>query len=160
MNEELVELIKNAYIAQDKAYAPYSKFHVGASILIRDESNNTVKYINGCNVENASYGGAICAERTAFVKAVSEGYKTNFTQIAVVGGENSETFISPCGICRQFMREFVIPKDLQIVMARARTTDEKKSVSFDYIKEYQLNKDYIVKTLEELLPLSFGPDDL
>ncbi|XBW36370.1 hypothetical protein QEN19_001949 [Hanseniaspora menglaensis] len=160
MDSQLFELIKNTYTAQEKAYAPYSNFHVGASIMIKNPESGIIKYVNGSNVENASYGGAICAERTAFVKAVSEGLRTNFVKVGVVGGENTEGFVSPCGICRQFMREFVDPKDLEIVMCRSRTTEEKKDYTFEFITKYKEGEDYIVKTLEELLPLSFGPDDL
>lgn len=161
MNAELYNLIKNTYLYQDRAYCPYSKFNVGASILINDEKDGKKPiYISGCNVENASYGGAICAERTAFTKAVSEGYTSGFIKIGVVGGENSDAFVSPCGICRQFMREFVDPKKFQVVMCRSRTEKEKAKDSFEYIENFTEGSDYIIKTLEELLPLSFGPEDL
>lgn len=160
MDTELFELMKNTYVAQDKAYAPYSKFHVGASILVKNEDKKTVQYINGANVENASYGAGVCAERTAFVKAVSDGIKKDFASIGVVGGENLEGFVTPCGICRQFIREFVDPKEFKIVMCRSRTTAERSDDTFKFIHNYQLEKDYIIRTLEELLPMSFGPDDL
>lgn len=96
----------------------------------------TGEIFTGCNVENASYGGAICAERTAFVKAVSEGH-LKFLGIAV--STDKEAFISPCGMCRQFMVEF--GKDLNVYEV---TTSGK-------IKDF---------VLRDLLPDSFGPDDL
>ena len=91
------ELYRAADAAKANAYAPYSKFNVGAALLA--ESG---KIYTGVNVENSSFGGTICAERTAFLKAISEGER-NFRAIAVVadGGE-----AIPCGICRQFMYEF------------------------------------------------------
>jgi len=85
-------LPKMAKEAAKKAYAPYSKFKVGAALLTKEG-----KVFTGCNIENSSYGATICAERVAFVKAISEGYK-NFTALAVTE--------MPCGICRQFMYEF------------------------------------------------------
>lgn len=91
------ELYKLAKKASENAYAPYSGFKVGAALLA---ANGTV--FIGVNVENSSYGAAICAERTAFVKAISEGYR-NFTAIAVA---SSGGCAWPCGICRQFMFEF------------------------------------------------------
>lgn len=93
-NRELYEI---AVGMLPKAYAPFSKYQVGAALLTKDG-----KIYTGCNVENSSFGGTICAERTAFVKAVSEGDK-EFEKIAIVssGGE-----AWPCGICRQFMKEF------------------------------------------------------
>ena len=91
------ELYRLARKAAEKAYAPYSGFKVGAALLTDDEIVFT-----GVNVENSSYGAAICAERTAFVKAVSEGYR-NFSAIAVASSVGSAW---PCGICRQFMYEF------------------------------------------------------
>ncbi len=93
-NRELYEI---AVSMTEKSYAPFSKFKVGAALLTKDG-----KVYTGCNVENSSYGGTICAERTAFVKAVSEGDK-EFSKVAIAssGGE-----AWPCGICRQFMKEF------------------------------------------------------
>ena len=79
------------------AYAPYSKFKVGAALLTSDG-----KVFTGVNVENSAYGAAICAERTAFVKAISEGV-LEFSKIAIASSEGSAW---PCGICRQFMYEF------------------------------------------------------
>lgn len=92
------ELIAAAENACEKAYAPYSQFRVGAAILGSDG-----KVYCGCNVENASYGAAICGERTAAVKAVSEGV-TSFEAIAIVSSQGGLTY--PCGICRQFLSEF------------------------------------------------------
>lgn len=91
-------LIEKAKEGMAKSYAPYSKFQVGAALL--SKSGNV--YL-GCNIENASYGGCICAERVAFVKAISDGEK-NFEAIAIVGSNGDFTY--PCGICRQFMSEF------------------------------------------------------
>lgn len=91
-------LIDTAYKASENAYAPYSHFKVGAALVTEDGSVYT-----GCNVENASYGAAICAERTAMVKAVSDGH-TNFKYIAIVSSSHDRTL--PCGICRQFLSEF------------------------------------------------------
>ncbi|KAJ3002079.1 UNVERIFIED_CONTAM: hypothetical protein HDU68_006468 [Siphonaria sp. JEL0065] len=124
-------LFEAAVTAKAKSYSPYSKFPVGASIL-----TETGDLFLGCNVENASYGGAICAERTGFVKAVSEGHK-KFIAVAVV--TNLKRFTSPCGLCRQFMVEF--GKNLQVYLFQ-----ENGSVKF-----------YI---LRDLLPDSFGPEDL
>lgn len=94
---EYKELYKTALAAAENAYAPFSKFKVGAALMA--ESG---KIYTGVNVENSSYGGTICAERTAFVKAVSEGErKFKAIAIAVSDGE-----VLPCGICRQFMYEF------------------------------------------------------
>ncbi|CAI9730860.1 cytidine deaminase-like [Octopus vulgaris] len=89
---------KAAAEAKEKAYCPYSNFRVGAALLTEDDS-----IITGCNVENCTYGGTICAERTAMVKAVSEG-KKSFKAIAVASDKKDK--IAPCGICRQFMAEF------------------------------------------------------
>ncbi len=132
------ELIRAALEARERAYAPYSGYLVGAALLT---ANGTV--FQGCNIENASYGAANCAERTAFFKAVSQGER-EFLAIAIVGGSREigpgEVFPDlayPCGICRQVMREFCGP-DFRILVGRS--TEE--------FREY---------TLEELLPESFGP---
>ena len=133
------QLIENAIEARKMAYTPYSKYKVGAALL---SSEN--KIIKGCNIENAAYGPTNCAERTAFFKAVSEGVK-EFSAIAIVGGLENETdlfsgYAFPCGVCRQVMREFC---DSEFEIVAARSTD-----------------DYKVYTLGELLPESFGPDNL
>ena len=94
--EKLVALAKEA---MKNAYAPYSKFQVGAALLAKDG-----RVFTGCNVENASYGATNCAERTAIFKAVSEGYR-EFDAIAIVA--SSGDFASPCGICRQVLAEFM-----------------------------------------------------
>lgn len=119
------------------AYTPYSHFNVGAALLCKDGSIYT-----GCNIENAAYTPSNCAERTAFFKAVSEG-KREFTAIAIAGGhETAESldYCTPCGVCRQVMREFC-GDSFEIILARSR-------------EEYQ------VFTLAELLPMGFGPEDL
>lgn len=94
-DRELIEISKKA---QEFAYAPHSKFKVGAALLCRDGSVYT-----GCNIENATYGATNCAERTAVFKAVSEG-KRDFTAIAITSSGKGLTF--PCGICRQVLSEF------------------------------------------------------
>jgi len=91
------ELFRMAKTAMQYAYAPYSKFRVGAALLTKEG-----KVFTGVNVENSSFGATVCAERTAFVKAISEGYhEFDVIAVATSGGE---TF--PCGICRQFIFEF------------------------------------------------------
>ncbi len=96
------KLIKEAINAKDNAYAPYSNFRVGAALL---SSNGNI--YKGCNIENVSFGATCCAERVAIFKAVSEGQR-NFDAIAIVSDFQDVTF--PCGICRQVMVEFRIPK--------------------------------------------------
>ena len=95
-DKELLDIAKSMC---DKAYAPYSNFRVGAALLTDDDTVFT-----GCNIENASYGAANCAERTAIFKAVSEGY-SHFNKIAVVAKDGSTAY--PCGICLQVMNEFM-----------------------------------------------------
>ena len=101
------ELVQLAIAAQKNAYAPYSKFPVGAALLTQSG-----KVFTGCNVENASYGLTTCAERTAISKAVSEG-EQEISAIAVVC--NSEEYCSPCGSCRQIIAEF--GADIRVIMA-------------------------------------------
>lgn len=113
------ELIGIASDMKNYSYAPFSRYKVGAALLCDD---GTV--ITGCNVENISYGGTICAERTAFVKAVSEG-KRKFLKIAIsVSGDEIPT---PCGICLQFMSEFV---DADFEVLCANNKNEHKSYKF------------------------------
>ena len=93
------ELIAKAKEAMTKAYAPYSHFQVGAALLAKDG-----RVFTGCNVENATYGATICAERTAVTKAVSEGVR-EFEKIAIVA--SSGDYAAPCGICRPVLFEFM-----------------------------------------------------
>lgn len=109
-NKKTKQLVKIASKARKKAYAPYSKFKVGAAL----EAENG-KIYTGCNIENASYGITVCAERVALVKAVSEGVK-KFKRIAVVA--SSKKPCPPCGICRQALYEFA-PK-MEIIMANLK----------------------------------------
>ncbi len=124
------DLIFKALEAKKGAYVPYSNFHVGAALVTEDD-----QVFTGCNIEISSYSPTICAERTAIFKAVSEGHR-KIKAIAVVGDSN-HTF--PCGVCRQVIREF--GKDCKIFVANSE----------DDYEEY---------TLDELLPHSFGPEDL
>ena len=103
---EYKELLDIAKTARKNAYAPYSKFYVGAALLTKSG-----KVYTGCNVENLSFGATICAERCAIAKAVSEGER-DFSAIAVYAGEK---FTSPCGICLQTIYEFT--KDIDIILA-------------------------------------------
>ena len=125
-------LVKIAVDARENAYVPYSKFKVGAAVLTEDGTIYT-----GCNIENASYGATNCAERTAIFKAVSEGHK-EIKAIAIVGDMSTNTY--PCGICRQVIVEFAA-KDIQIILVKNEN-------------------DYIIKTMEELLPGAFTKEDL
>ena len=120
-----------------KAYTPYSGFKVGAALLTARH-----EIIGGCNIENAAYTPTNCAERTAFFKAVSEG-KKEFLAIAIVGGkgEELEDFCAPCGVCRQVMMEFCDPKTFLIILARSE-------------------EDYMIYTLEELMPFGFSGKNL
>lgn len=130
-------LIVKALEARKYAYAPYSGFMVGAALMTK----NGVIY-GGCNVENAAYTPSNCAERTAFFKAVSQGER-EFQAIAIVGGPESgiRQLCPPCGVCRQVMREFCVPREFEVVLA----SDEEH---------------YQVFTLAELLPMDFGPENL
>ena len=131
-------LISQALEARRYAYAPYSHFRVGAALLCADG-----RVFKGCNIENAAFSPSMCAERTVFAKAVSEGYD-DFIAIAIVGAptDNKETdFCSPCGVCRQMMSEFC-QQDFQIICAQTDETGE--------ILEQK------VFTLSEMLPESFN----
>lgn len=97
--------------AAKNAYVPYSRFAVGAALECKDGTVYT-----GCNVENAALGDTICAERTACVKAVSEG-RTDFVRIAIYA--ESQGYCMPCGSCRQFLAEFNRSGDMEVLAARA-----------------------------------------
>lgn len=120
------ELYEKAKEVLPRAYAPFSKFKVGAALLSKDG-----EVFTGVNVENSSFGGTICAERTAFVKAVSEGVY-EFEAIAVVSSDGQ---VWPCGICRQFMKEFC--------------DDDFKIITGDNADELS------VYTMDEILPEGF-----
>ena len=120
------ELLNAALSARERAYAPYSKFLVGAAVLAKSG-----KIYTGCNTENASYGLTVCAERNALFSAVGAGER-EFIALCVVG--DTEAPISPCGACRQVMAEFKVPC---IILANLKGD----------VKEY---------TLEELLPYGFS----
>ena len=124
------KLIENALIARENSYSPYSNFKVGACVLTDNQ-----KYYLGTNVENSSYGGTICAERSAISTAISYGDK-KIVAIAIVSSSGDYTF--PCGICRQVMAEF---GDIEVVIA--------KSV-----------EDYKVFKISELLLYSFTCEDI
>ena len=116
MNNE--ELIRLAFEAREKAYAPYSNWKVGAALLTGDG-----RVYLGCNIENGGFTATVCAERTAFFKAVSEGVY-DFVKIAIVGGDaqrGSEGYCTPCGVCRQVMSEFCKPDEFTIVCAKSET---------------------------------------
>ncbi|RKD21520.1 cytidine deaminase [Caminicella sporogenes DSM 14501] len=123
-------LVKKALEAKENAYAPYSGFKVGAAVL-----TESGKIYTGCNIENASYTPTICAERTAISKAVSEGER-KIVAIAVTG-DSEWTY--PCGVCRQVIREF--GEDVTVIVVKSE----------DEYREY---------SLKELLPFSFGPENL
>ena len=133
-----IKLLEEAKKARLMAYAPYSKFKVGAALLTKSG-----KVYHGCNIENAAYTPTNCAERTAFFKAVSEG-ETEFEKIAVVGameGREADDICSPCGVGRQVMMEFCNPKTFKIILANGKGN-------------------ILVSSLDEILPYGFGPKDL
>lgn len=138
MEQVMVEKLIDTAIEQLKfSYTPYSNFKVGAALLTKSG-----KIYTGCNIENASYTPTNCAERTAFFKAVSEGVR-DFQAICIVGGKDGKLteYTAPCGVCRQVMMEFCNLKTFQIILA----VDKER---------------YEIYTLEELMPLGFGPLNL
>lgn len=126
------ELVSMAYAMLERAYAPYSHFPVGAALLCRDG-----QVFTGCNVENAAYGQCLCAERTALVKAVSEGHTHDLDTLAVIS--RGEEFCWPCGACRQMLYEF--QPNLRLLVAKNDQT-------------------YQEVTLAQLMPHVFGPAHL
>ena len=123
-------LIEYAMEAMGRAYAPYSGYTVGAALLAADGA-----VYQGCNIENAAFSPTICAERTAFDKAVSQGQR-DFVAMAVCGGKGGkiENICTPCGVCRQVMAEFCLP-DFKVYMVKPGGWEE--------------------RTLAQLLPDSF-----
>lgn len=126
------EELKAAAVSMlDRAYCPYSHFPVGAALECADGTVFT-----GCNVENAAYGSTICAERTAICKAISEGHR-DFVRIVIAG--KGQDYCTPCGPCRQVMREF--SPNLEVICLNGKGEE-------------------LTLTLEQLLPHSFGPENL
>ena len=126
------ELVQCAFAMHEFSYVPYSKFPVGAALLCADGTVFT-----GCNVENAAFGSTICAERTALLKAISEGHRDDWTAIAIAG--RGEDYCWPCGACRQMLSEFA--PELRVLAARG-------DGSFQTVP------------LSRLLPHGFGPKSL
>ena len=131
------ELVRRAIEMARTAYAPYSRFGVGAAAL-----GGSGRIYAGCNVENASYPCGICAERNAVFQAVAAGER-RIAAIAVAGGRDGvvSDYCAPCGICRQTLREFADPESCLVYLAKSEA-------------------DVRVMTLAELLPASFGPESL
>ena len=128
MNEREREALRAAFDARKNAYAPYSHFLVGAALLTKRG-----KLYTGCNVENAALGDTICAERTACVKAISEGYR-DYVRLAIYA--ESQNYCMPCGSCRQFLSEFN-DGELEILCCKA-------------------DGRYVSYRLKELLPYTFN----
>ena len=125
-------LVDLAFTMLERSYVPYSHFPVGAALLCADGTVFT-----GCNVENAAFGSTICAERTAILKAVSEGCREGWAAIAIAG--RGEDFCWPCGACRQMLYEFA--PGLRVLAARG-------------------DGEFQAVPLSELLPYGFGPKSL
>ena len=126
-------LLKLAAEARDHSYSPYSHYSVGAALLTKDG-----KVYQGCNIENASFTPTICAERTAFFKAIYDGVRA-FSAIAIIGSGELPAY--PCGVCRQVMSEFCGGDFLIIVSNRDGT-------------------EVVTETLDQMMPHRFGPKDL
>lgn len=126
-------LIKEAFTAASKAYAPYSNFAVGAALHAKDGT-----IFHGCNIENASYGLTSCAERNAIFSAMSQGYKKeDFDMIAIV--TNAKRLTSPCGACRQVLSE-LLPLDTLVILTN--------------------NSERLEIIVDDLIPFKFSSEDL
>ena len=139
MNEHTEELIRAAIEARKNSYSPYSKFAVGAAVLTLAEET---KIFTGCNIENASYGLTICAERTAIFSAVSQGYHS-IEAIAIVAAQEMPY---PCGACRQVLSEFAASPGIPVYVVKLGDDGEILESEED--------------TLEGLLPKSFCLNEL
>ena len=146
MSDEMVEaLIDAARDAASRAYAPYSGFHVGAALLLKDGS-----VVTGANVENASYGLTLCAETSAIAKIANEGWIGELVAVAIIGGRPDGDAllgsdpVHPCGRCRQILNEAAEQSQTDIAVHCA-------SGDGSTVASYRLS---------ELLPHSFGPKDL
>ena len=138
MEANAQDLVRAALAAAKRAYAPYSRFRVGAALVAASG-----RVYTGANVENASYPCGICAERAAVARAMAEG-EPRFTAIAVAGLKADDSVAAdctPCGLCRQTLREFAAPDDFKVYVADSASS-------------------WRTFTLAELLPESFGPETL
>lgn len=124
----IITILDAANQARSQSYAPYSKFFVGCAIILNDGSIYT-----GANIENASYSATICAERVALPMVISKGLQEQIMALAVVTDTTEPT--SPCGVCRQFLSEFLL-EDTPIIIGNS-------------------NKNYIITNIKELLPMAF-----
>jgi cytidine deaminase len=131
--KQLDELLQLAAEARDHSYSPYSQYSVGAALLTKDG-----RIYQGCNIENASFTPTICAERTAFFKAVFDGVR-DFAAIAIIGSGVLPAF--PCGVCRQVMSEFCDGEFVIVVSNRDMS-------------------EIVTETLDQMMPHRFGPKDL
>lgn len=134
MKKEYIELYNKAVEAMNNAYSPYSKFKVGASVLLDDG-----KILNGFNIENVSYGLTNCAERNCLFRAYMEGYKKENIKMLLVVADTSLP-VSPCGSCRQVMQELMEANTLVILA--------------------NLKGDIKEMTVDSLLPFNFNSEDL
>jgi len=125
--------IEQAKLAMSKSYSPYSHFAVGAAIELKDGT-----FIHGANIENASYGLSICAERSALVSLLGQGYKKEDIISMTIIADDTQP-VSPCGACRQFMHE-ILPKNTKITLANLKGETK-------------------ITTPDELLPYAFVLDD-
>lgn len=132
-NNKINDLISRAIDARKNAYAPYSKFLVGSVIYLKNQEIYT-----GANIENSSYSVTICAERAAMVPIIMKNLQNEIIALAVA--TDTENPSSPCGVCRQFLSEFLLPTTT-IILANT-------------------NKKYILTSLQELLPMAFSKNDL
>lgn len=132
--KKIEELMSQAREVMKNSYCPYSKFPVGAALLTEDN-----QVFTGVNIENVSFGVTNCAERSAIFTAVSTGYRPGFIKAIAVAGD-TETFLSPCSVCRQVMVEFCKP-DTPVYLTRK-------------------DGDIFTTTLEELVPFAFEKLDM
>lgn len=143
LTEEQIRLIKKRVTqARELSYSPYSNFRVGCCILLKNGRS-----VTGANMENASYGGTVCAERTTIGKCITHEntfYRdpANWVALAIIGDSPTD-IITPCGICRQVIREFVDKSSEMPILMFNRDAEVSKQC-----------------TIEELLPLSFGIDSM
>ncbi|MDR2748417.1 MAG: cytidine deaminase [Bifidobacteriaceae bacterium] len=139
---ENIDLIKKAAEVRKNSYSPYSGYAVGAALECEENMIHA-----GCNVENASYGGTICAERNAITNMAADGMR-KIKKIAIVGGfadgsGDNSALVPPCGVCRQVIREFCNPETCIVLLAPIDNLEKITEMKF-----------------ADLLPLSFGPDNL